>query len=74
MKRIISEALSAIMILSMLATPVYADSAKTSDEEKGNKKNVVKDDTANPNTGAVTLAGVSVVLAGAAVIVCKKKK
>lgn len=72
MKKIFSEALSALMILNMLAAPVYA--ASDTDEAKGNKKTVVTDDTANPNTGAVTLAGVSVALAGAAIIVSKKKK
>lgn len=74
MKKRISEAVLALLAISMLSIPAYADSAEKPSEEKVNKKTVVTDESTNPNTGAVTLAGVSVALAGAAVIVSKKKK
>lgn len=71
MKKFFSLVCAAAIGISMLAAPVYADS---DEQSKFNEKTVVTNDGANPNTGAVTLAGVSVVLAGAAVIISKKKK
>lgn len=74
MKRFISRVCAAAIGLSMLAAPVYADSEKQPEQSRVNEKTVVTNDGTNPNTGAVTLAGMSVVLAGAAVVISKKKK
>lgn len=51
------------------AAPVYADGGETD-----NKTVTTVNDNANPSTGAYTLAGVTVILAGAAAVVFKKKK
>ncbi|MBR1864590.1 MAG: NPXTG-anchored protein [Ruminococcus sp.] len=61
---------AAAAAVSMAAVPVPAFA------DGGGEKTVssVSDNNVNPSTGAFTLAGVSVILAGASVIVFKKRK
>ena len=69
-KKLLAILCSAAMMFSC-ALPALAETQNT--ESAGGEKAVTSHE-ANPSTGAVTLATVSVALAGCVVLVCKKRK
>lgn len=71
MKKKLLAVLFSASVLFTTAMPAWAESAAT--ESVSGEKAVTNHET-NPNTGAVTLATVSVALAGGVILVFKKRK
>ena len=73
MKKKLITVLCCIAMMFSAAVPAWADSEGTVSAASTSEKAVTSNDT-NPNTGVVTLATVSVALAGCVVVVFKKRK
>ena len=72
MKKRLMAMICSAAILCSAAMPAWAESESTSENVSGEK--AVVSSEANPNTGAMTLATVSVALAGCVVLIFKKRK
>lgn len=73
LKRSFPEFVQLLFVLVCLRSLFMRTAKSSPGRPMSTKKRSSPNDGANPNTGAVTLAGVSVVLAGAAVMISKKK-
>ena len=72
MKNKLTALICAAVMMFPAALPVLAESESTA--SASGEKAVTAPDNTNPNTGVVTLASVSVALAGCVVVVFKKRK